>query len=721
MNTSLFARVAASLRQYRRAHLGDFAADIGEDPIDATYVDPLPDQAVLQLMLSGNTTFILGRKGTGKSTIFAKAQSEIRRQNQSLSIYLDVKSLYDLLASDEAVVTDAQGSTVHPAILQAHKLRKSFLGAVLADLLKELDSSFDRLSLYDRWVGKRREYADVKRSIERLRIEVRKGTLSREELPILQSISIKAKERAQETDRRTHDSSVGGKLAPHSVSANAQLKESTFEETLSDREMYQAYSDAVLRSFPFADIISQIRDLLEEIGMKRLVVFFDDFSELALLNQRLFVDVILAPLNNASGENIKLKVAAYPGRVYYGTIDPGKIDTVNLDFDVLYKNQDLQTTESAAIDYTTRLVEQRFAAFGGDINDYLDPSFARSDFMRLMFETTFNVPRLMGYILHYCYLDRVSHGNPITAPAVRLAAQKYYEQILLQYFERMNRFALEPFERKLDRRNQFDLLRMIIAEAKQVRRKIVSGDVGGDYFKGLKNPPVSHFAVSPSLEKVLAGLEMNFLISKYHTLRDKDRKEVVIYALHYGLTESERLGWGYPRERRLDRNYFIQRTFNFNTAIHHFLGQRQTIRCPQCHTSFGLEEQKSLERYGWLCPECRDGICEIVSLSDDIQAEMAALDRATMLKPMDLEILGTLHEEGREMRAGEIAKLIDTDYRLVGHRTSRLRDSDLVRKAEVGGHMRNSLTTKAHQVYFGEEADPREDSSSVDGESSDSR
>ena len=717
LDTRLFSRIAASLRQFRRADLGDFIVDVGENPVDATYVDPLPDDAVLQMMLSGNTTFILGRKGTGKSTIFAKAQSVIRRQNQSLSIYVDVKSLYDLLSADDAAVENVQQATIQPAVLQAHRLRKAFLGAVLADLVKEIESSFDRLSLYDRWLGKRRGYDDLRANLERLRGQVRSGALTEAELPILQTISVKAKDRAQETGREEHKASVTGKLSLSGLSASGQVTEAAFEETLSDKQIYQSYSDAVLRSFPFADLISQIRDLLEEIGMKRLVVFFDDFSELSWLNQRLFVDVILAPLNNSSGDNIKLKVAAYPGRVYYGTIDPGKIDTLNLDFDVLYKNQDLQTTEAAAIDYTTRLVQQRFEAFGSNVETYLERSFPVADFMRLMFETSFNVPRLMGYILHYCYLDRVSQNLPITATAVRLAAQKYYDQVLVRYFDRMNRFALEPFERKLDRRNQYDLLRMIIDEAKLVRRRIYSGDVGGDYFKDLKNPPVSHFAVSPGLEKILSGLEMNFLISKYHTLRDKDRKEVHIYALHYGLTESERLGWGYPRERRLDRNYFIQRCFNFNFAVQQFLEQRQTIRCRECQASFGLDEQKSLERYGWLCPECRNGTCEVVNLGEDMKVEIAALDRATMLPPIELDILSTLQEEQRDMRAKEIALLVDTDYRLAGRRTSKLRDAGLVKKEEVGGHMRNSISPKGQAIYFGgDDLDRREESDVEIGE-----
>ncbi len=166
MDRQKFHRIAESLRQYRRADLGDFEAEVGPDPVEATYVDPLPDNAVLQIALSSSTTFLLGRKGTGKSTIFARAQSEIRRQNKNMSVYVDVKSLNEVLASEEAGVSAINDANIQPAVLYAHRLRKTFLGAVLADLIDEVDKSFDRLSLYDRWLGKRREYSDVRESLQ---------------------------------------------------------------------------------------------------------------------------------------------------------------------------------------------------------------------------------------------------------------------------------------------------------------------------------------------------------------------------------------------------------------------------------------------------------------------------------------------------------------------------------------------------------------------------
>src|ERR1700681_3224322 len=68
LNPDQFAKIAESLRQYRRAEMADFQADVGGNPVEILYVDPLESDAVLKTVLQNNTTFLVGRKGTGKST-----------------------------------------------------------------------------------------------------------------------------------------------------------------------------------------------------------------------------------------------------------------------------------------------------------------------------------------------------------------------------------------------------------------------------------------------------------------------------------------------------------------------------------------------------------------------------------------------------------------------------------------------------------------------------
>lgn len=700
MDPAKFSRIAESLRQYRRAELKDFDNELGGAAVTRLYVDPLPNEAVLKSVLSSNTTFLLGRKGTGKSTVISRAQAELRALQDTLSVYVDVKSLYDVYSAP--VAASVGGDGVDPGILKAHLLRKAFLGSVLAELIKDIDQACEQMSLWDRWVsGARRSYQDVKQRLDQLRIRLNTAELKPVELPVLQSISRKYRQREQAEEGVSRGNDVAGGLSPAGVRLQANASQSDFEKTLEDREVYQEYSDIVLRSFPFAELIDEIKEVLTSSGLRRLVVFFDDFSELGLVDQRLFVDVILSPLNNSSGELVKLKVAGYPGRVYYGKIDSTKVDTIALDFCDLYEDSEVQSMERSAIDYITRLVKTRFEAFGERAEDYFDEKTPFEQHMRLLFEATFNVPRLVGALLHICFLDNISKGQPVTQASLRLAARKYYESTISQYFDRMNRFALEPFENKLDRHNQNALLRMVLGHAREVKSGISGGRIGGSYFSSLgSSAPVSHFLVMAPLSHVFQSLESNFLLSRYKNTRDKDGRAAVVFALYYGLTESERLSWGYPQGREY-RNYFVQRCFDYSAVVQGFLASNQTIRCESCGACFPLEQKASLELYRWQCPECRDGICKVVNLADDFEAEVRALPPETMLEPVELSILEVLNDEARPMRAGEIGGLIDATHQMVGRRTSKLRDLKLVEKRQADdGSMKSSLSDEAKAIYF---------------------
>ena len=694
MDINKFALICNSLRQYRRAELRDFEDELGPSAIDSLYVDPLPSNAVLNQVLSPTTTFLLGRKGTGKSTVFAKAQADIRRDKKNISIYLDVKAIYDLIsANDVPVVKDID---VSEEILRIHYLRKEFLSSVISDVLIELSLYAKKLPLWDRVFGKKRLLVDTIGKMEELETKIKEGKLSASELPILQLITKKRKEQSKSLEQLT----LSGEAKATVNSIGASLGSKDFEELLKDDEVYEEYSDAILHSFPFATLLGQIKTYLSELNLNRLIIFFDDFSEINFVDQRLFVDVILAPLNNSSDERVKLKIAGYPNRVYYGKIDPGKVDIINLDFSRLYKDKDIQSTEKRAIDYTTRLLTKRFESFGVDFYDYFDDKISKDEYMHLLFECTFNVPRILGFVLNNCYNDRIIQGQVINPAIIRLASQKYYEDVLYKYFNYMTRFALEPFDRKLDRYVQYELLRAIISEARETRRKILADEVGGNYFKGLSNPPASHFSISKDFEPFLLSLEFNFLVSRYHEMRDKDGNDVFIFSLFYGLCEAEKIPWGYPRGRRDDRSYFVQRCFSYNALLQEFLARKQTIRCKRCGASHSMEDKAAIERFGWLCPECRVGECVVVNLADDYREEMDSLNQELMLEETELEILQVLKSERKPMRANEISELIDKSYQLIGRRTSKLKDLGYVDKESMNGHMHNKITDRAISIYF---------------------
>ena len=88
-----FDQMVDSLKMYQRYELKDKNR---KDILDKVYVDPIENDGILNLCLKDNTTVLIGRRGTGKSTIFMRMQNELRKQNDIMTCYIDVKSIFDV-------------------------------------------------------------------------------------------------------------------------------------------------------------------------------------------------------------------------------------------------------------------------------------------------------------------------------------------------------------------------------------------------------------------------------------------------------------------------------------------------------------------------------------------------------------------------------------------------------------------------------------------------
>ena len=115
------------------------------------------------------------------------------------------------------------------------------------------------MSLIDRWTGRKRGYRDLTKELERVAERVSKCELHEEELPILRQISTKAKSRNETERQNTKSSRLASKggVAPvgPSGSIEGELGSTDFAKTLDDKELYEEYSDVVLKSFPFGKLI----------------------------------------------------------------------------------------------------------------------------------------------------------------------------------------------------------------------------------------------------------------------------------------------------------------------------------------------------------------------------------------------------------------------------------------------------------------------------------
>ncbi len=172
-------------------------------------------------------------------------------------------------------------------------------------------------------------------------------------------------------------------------------------------------------------------------------------------------------------------------------------------------------------------------------------------------------------------------------------------------------------------------------------------------------PPTSHFHVAVEFDSLLATLELNFFVTKYYEMSDRDGRKVSVYALNFGLCQKFSIAFGRPTEKREHRLYFVERIFDDTPLIRRFMQQNQEIKCNCCEKTYDVDKLEALKMYDMKCPGCKDGYCDVTNLSRKYEVLLNPYC-PTSLAPDGVGILQILETENRTMFAGEIAaKLID--------------------------------------------------------------
>ena len=702
-----FFEAVDSLKKYRRAEITDEA---GRDLVDTLYTDLLPNEQVLKACLTDNTTFLIGRKGTGKSTIFLKLQREYRKKNNILSCYLDAKTVFESSQTEFTGIEHLDG-TISGSELNRYILERNFIQSILRSLIKETkEKSETLLERIKQFMG----IGGVQLVAEKLRSLSNSidnnDHLKLIEVPSLQKISISKKlsaEKAGET-ALSKDSKLAGKTSPTDlgVDVSSSINRTTKDSRKNLSELEEQFSDVFLKVFQIKSFINQLKEILSILEIRSLVILLDDFSEIPDHSMRIFVDVILAPLNNWSEEFIKFKVAAYPNRIYFGKIDQGKIDKINLDFYDLYSTRvNKSVMEEKSVDFTQRLIEKRINYFTSQsVKHFFDTrKESIAEYYELIFQISMNVPRIIGYILYYCYESKIAYGDPITRASLEDAAEKYYELTIKPFFDTTT-YSLKSFEEKISILQLRELLLIFVDELENIKSKITRSELSGNIYDIVRtNPYVSHFIFNPIHEQFLKTLELNFFVSKYNEMSGRDRGKQSVYCLNYGLCIQHRLRWGYPKGTE-HRKYLISRPFDFNNIIENFLRTSKRIICinPECNRNFPFEKLEFLEFGNMKCPDCQNPV-KVVANSETIEAELSRVDNAKLLPDVELGILYEIHKSEKLLKPKEIAEELDCSHQLVGWRAKKLDETKglILREGETGQRV-YKLTDRAREDYFPE-------------------
>ena len=567
-NQTDFLKFATSLKLVRKAKI----EHDGKNVIDEIYTDLLPNDGILQQVNLPRTSILKGRKGTGKSTILQKSIADMIQNKDVITVYIDVKTLYDGATPTLNTAIETPISTE----LKKYLIYKNFL----FEVVKEANNNFRETVMKGSVLSRLRQTLGGKMNYVEMAFDQMLSNLD----SVIKKVDAQLFTLVSNSETVSTQGSieVGAEL---STTPNAKLTLKDTEESSCKTE----FSNAVLKYFDIKkcliDSFLKIRDILQ---VKYIYMYLDDYSEMDKEAQELFMDWFVAPLNNISDDFVKFKIATYPSRFYFGKLDNQKVDEIHLDFyNSLSSYKNIAKMEELSINYIRRLIMNRFNIFLPDnkINDFFDVK--EDELFELLFDISLNTPRIIGYVLAYCYTTHITLDKKITKAALSAAAQKYYEDVTQQYFE-SNKFVIQAFDEMVSRENLRFLMSKFIDKEKENNR-IVNIEEKRDL-------PTSHFLVSNDLSKLLDSLELNGYITTYNKINDKDNSPSTLYAINYGLCQQENLKFGRPKDTEL-RKYYQERKFVFNDILKDHFNKSQELECMEGHR-FSFEQYSMIEAFG---------------------------------------------------------------------------------------------------------------------------
>lgn len=689
-----FEKAVESLRQYRRYELVDHK---NRDLLNSLYVDPMDNDAILNLCLKDNTTVLIGRKGTGKSTVFMRMQNELRNREDIITCYIDVKNIFDKAKMNYSTINYL--GLRDQREVEIYSIQRKFIIDFITELIKEIEESYNTL-----WnklmikIGMSKPDSAIKKLTAIKDRITSNGHLQKIELQTLQEVTNKSTTTMSTESGVNTNLDGNAQVTQNGVNFGTKSNISLQNKQSSMEGDEKQFNRVFARIFEITTMIEEIKNVLNELKLKRLFVILDDYSEIDQTALRMFCDLIVNTLNNNSDNFIKLKISAYPGRVELGELDRQKIDIRYLDYYQLYRYDKRSDMESSAIDYTRRIIEKRLDIYTGKtISDFFDTSKAPiEEYNKLIFQMTLNVVRHIGLILDYAKDASLYQGKPITINNLYDAAKRLYDERLRLFFKE-SQSALMTYDEKIERFQLEHLIGLITSKAKEIKSSIRTNKYEAVIFdRDRTNPYCSHFHVSTEYEELLSSLELNFFISKYNEMSNKSGKKVSIYSLNYGLALYENIRWGKPIGNEY-RTYFIESPFNYNPVVNEFIKETKKIQCsnPECNNVFELEELPMLRRYDMNCPKCMSSrSVKEMSIYNDFKGEVIEVSEQTnLLEVEQYRFLSLAVLKGAEVTARDMAQELDVTVQKIGWLTKKLEeDYYYLTKDRTSGQVKYKIT-----------------------------
>lgn len=689
MDNTKYLDFAESLKLIRNEVVED---ENNNSLIDEIYTDLLPQNGVISKVNLPRTTILVGRKGTGKSTIFQKSIKDITKDDKIIPIYIDVKTLYD---NSTPTMNNQVAEYISNEDFAKSLIYKNFISEIILNSKAKIKDKLNESKL-KRLLGiSDTEYKEIEIRLDNIEQNTNR-VFKQIEVSFVQSIKSIVEKSSNEGEGIGVELSKTPKMTlSNQCETKVNLKQE-FDNILG------TYLD--IKGCLIQDLL-EVREILK---LKHIYIYLDDYSEVEEEAQKLFMDWFISPLNNLADNFVKFKIATYPKRFYYGKLDPQKFDQIPLDFyDSFYTVKNISRMEELAIGYTRRLINNRAKIFlgEGNLSEYFD--MKNEELFEVLFDVSMNIPRKMGFILSYCYESNLIHGNKITKAAIANASVRYYDEVISRYFE-SNLHIMRPFNDKVEIENQKDLIKKIVITQTSNKQKIAKSSAKIFQIEG---QPVSHFVINNDWSGLLDNLELNGYVSTYNKVNDKNNIPSTLFSLDYGLCRKHNLNYGRPKDTAF-RKYYNETIFNFNNLIQNHFSSTQILRCEHGH-EFPFEALQEIEKYSHMnCPTCLgERVFSKVNIEISNQEIINKIKKCEQQKVQlkdsnEYEILDVLRRQmPRALCSKEIAEEIDCSWQFVNKRADRVIENALIEVDESLHKKRRyfRITTKALESIFKED------------------